>query len=73
MSKHNDHKSNLTTNHTPDVKSKASKLNLLSDFVRFMAWVIVIGLLLSTFACQQAVQMQDAKTLLMVVEVRNHD
>ena len=72
MSKHNDHKSNLTTNHTPDVKSKTSKLNLLSDFVKFMAWVIVIGLLLSTFACQP-VQLQDAKTLLMVVEVRNHD
>lgn len=51
----NDHKSNLTTNHMPNVKSKASKLNLLSDFFRFMVWVIVIGLLLSPFACQQPV------------------
>ncbi len=40
--------------------SRDNKSNLLANFVKFMAWVIVIGLLLSPLAC--TVQISDDTT-----------
>lgn len=47
----NDNKDDLKADHAPAMSTQISKHQLLANFVNFMAWVIVIGLLLSPLAC----------------------
>ena len=51
MSKHNDTKASLKASHGAVDESQTSRISLLLSFIKFMAWVIVIGLLLSPLAC----------------------
>ena len=51
MNKHNDTETSLKAPHGASGKPKISKTSLLLSFIRFIAWVIVIGLLLSPLAC----------------------
>ena len=59
MSQHNDTKTNLAATHTLAIRSQASKRQLLANFVKFMAWVIVIGLLLSPLGGEQSVALDN--------------
>lgn len=63
MSKFDGTKTNLQANHGRHSDSQPHKRNLLLSFVKFMAWVIGIGLLLSLVACQpvQAKQIDKAE------------
>lgn len=51
MSKHNDTKASLKDSHGAAGKPQVSNTSLLLSLIKFMAWVIVIGLLLSPLAC----------------------
>lgn len=51
MSKRDDTKTNLAAHYRQATKRNTSKPSLLASFIKFMAWVIVIGLLLSPLAC----------------------
>jgi len=44
-------KTNLKPNHTLANEPQAGKRGLLLRFIIFMAWVIIIGLLISLVAC----------------------
>ncbi len=46
-------KTNSKHNHTPANEPQAGKRGLLLRFIKFMAWVVGIGLLLSLVACQK--------------------
>ncbi|MGP5438273.1 hypothetical protein [Psychrobacter sp. Pi2-52] len=46
-----DNKANLRANHGQHSDSQPHKLSLLFRFMKFISWVIVIGLLLSPLAC----------------------
>ena len=60
----NDNKTNLKADHGQHSDSQPHKRSLLLRFTIFMAWVAIIGLLLSTIACQpvQAKQIATATT-----------
>ena len=47
-------KTNPKPQHGAHGSNKAGKCALLLRFIIFMAWVVVIGLLLSLVACQQS-------------------
>lgn len=47
----NDNKSSLKAHHRQHSDNQPRKRKLLANFIKFMAWVIVIGLLLSPLAC----------------------
>jgi len=46
-----DNKANLRANHGQHSDSQPHKRSLLLRFMKFISWVIVIGLLLSPLAC----------------------
>lgn len=46
-----DNKTNLKALHKAAGTLKTSPISLLLRFIKFMAWVIIIGLLLSPLAC----------------------
>lgn len=46
-----DNKISLKANHRQHSDNQPRKRKLLTNFIKFMAWVIVIGLLLSPLAC----------------------
>lgn len=48
-----DNKANLRANHGQHSDSQPHKLSLLFRFMKFISWVIGIGLLISLVACQQ--------------------
>ena len=48
----NNNKTNQKPHHTPANEPQAGKRGLLLSFIIFIAWVIVIGLLLSLMSCQ---------------------
>ena len=47
-----DSKTNLKTDHGQHSDKQAGKHGLLLRFIIFMAWVVIIGLLISLIACQ---------------------
>ena len=46
-----DNKTNLKASYKAAGTLKTSPISLLLRFIKFMAWVIIIGLLLSPLAC----------------------
>ena len=49
-----DNKPNLKADHGQHSDKQAGKRGLLLRFIIFMAWVVIIGLLISLVACQQS-------------------
>ena len=47
----NDNRTSLKASHKAADTLKTSPISLLLRFIKFMAWVIIIGLLLSPLAC----------------------
>lgn len=47
-----DTKTNLEPHHGQHSDKQAGKRGLLLRFILFMAWVVIIGLLISLLACQ---------------------
>mgnify|MGYP006875174716 CR=1 FL=1 len=47
----NDNRTNIKAHHRQHSDKQPSKGKLLANFIKFMAWVIVIGLVLSPLAC----------------------
>lgn len=59
----NDNKANLRANHEAHNRKQVGKLGLLLRFIIFMAWVAIIGLLISLVACQPVQEKQIATAM----------
>ena len=59
----NDNKTNLKADHGAHNQPQVSKRGLLLRFTIFMAWVAIIGLLISLVACQPVQEKQIATAM----------